>query len=132
MLRFRSKTHLLTLYFLDSGAYSGGVLDWLGLFHGDEYDWIRESQINWFLQESGMCPNIRYFYSADSLLVSFNRSHRTTLYAGRDQGSFFYLETTGSRSDCSEHPATCQTECSHVLPYPSVCAAPPSFTYFSL
>jgi len=50
----RSKTHLLTLYFLDSGSYVSGVLDWLGLFHGSEYDWIRESQIDWFLQESGM------------------------------------------------------------------------------
>ena len=26
----RSKTHLLTLYFLDSGSYSKGVLDWFG------------------------------------------------------------------------------------------------------
>jgi len=59
MSRFRSKTHLLTLYFLDSGSYAAGVLDWLGLFHGSEYDWIRESQINWFLQESGMRFNLR-------------------------------------------------------------------------
>ena len=59
MSRFRSKTHLLTLYFLDSGAYATGTLDWLGLFHGTEYDWIHESQINWFLQESGMRSSLQ-------------------------------------------------------------------------
>ena len=65
MSRFRSKTHLLTLYFLDSGSYASGVLDWFGLFHGSEYDWIRESQINWFLQESGMWSCSHYLCSAD-------------------------------------------------------------------
>lgn len=35
-----SMTHLLTLYFLDSGAYSKGYLDWLGYFFPTEYDWI--------------------------------------------------------------------------------------------
>ena len=33
-------THLLTLYFLDSGAYSKGYLDWFGYFFPTEYDWI--------------------------------------------------------------------------------------------
>ncbi|EDR14080.1 uncharacterized protein LACBIDRAFT_244580 [Laccaria bicolor S238N-H82] len=37
-----SKTHLLTLYFLDSGSYSKGVLDWFGFFIPTEYDWIRQ------------------------------------------------------------------------------------------
>lgn len=32
--------HLLTLYFLDSGAYSQGFYDWFGWFTGTEYDWI--------------------------------------------------------------------------------------------
>jgi hypothetical protein len=50
-----SKTQLLTLYFLDSGAYSAGYLDWLGA-HPTAYDWIRDTQTNWFLQESGQCP----------------------------------------------------------------------------
>ena len=50
----RSKTHVLTLYFLDSGSYSKGILDWFGFFTPTEYDWIRQSQIDWFLQESGM------------------------------------------------------------------------------
>ena len=35
-----SMTHLLTLYFLDSGAYSKGFLDWFGYFTPTEYDWI--------------------------------------------------------------------------------------------
>ena len=81
MPRFRSKTHLLTLYFLDSGAYAGGVLDWLGLFHGTEYDWIRESQINWFLQESGMWSSLQCLHLVDVPFVSIDRFHRTTLYA---------------------------------------------------
>jgi len=53
-----SKTHILTLYFLDSGSYSSGVLDWFGLFHGSEYDWIHEDQIDWFLQESALIDAI--------------------------------------------------------------------------
>lgn len=35
-------------------------MDWLGLFHGTEFDWIRENQINWFLQESGIHSSIRF------------------------------------------------------------------------
>ena len=37
----RSKTHLLTLYFLDSGAYAEGFFSWLGLITTD-YDWIHK------------------------------------------------------------------------------------------
>ncbi|EGN95034.1 hypothetical protein SERLA73DRAFT_125374 [Serpula lacrymans var. lacrymans S7.3] len=37
-----SMTHLLTLYFLDSGSYSKGYLDWFGFFTPTEYDWIHE------------------------------------------------------------------------------------------
>ncbi|PPQ90772.1 hypothetical protein CVT25_010161 [Psilocybe cyanescens] len=48
-----SKTHALTLYFLDSGSYTKGMFDWFGFFTPTEYDWIRQSQIDWFLQESG-------------------------------------------------------------------------------
>ncbi|RDX54151.1 Metallo-dependent phosphatase [Lentinus brumalis] len=47
-----SKTHLLTLYFLDSGSYYTGVWDWWGIFHPTEYDYLRQNQIDWFLQES--------------------------------------------------------------------------------
>jgi hypothetical protein len=60
-----SKTHLLTLYFLDSGAYSDGVFDWFGWFHGSEYDWIRQSQIDWFLQESGSINPIERPFTPD-------------------------------------------------------------------
>ena len=45
-------THLLTLYFLDSGSYYTGVWDWFGIFHPTEYDYLRQDQIDWFLQES--------------------------------------------------------------------------------
>jgi predicted MPP superfamily phosphohydrolase len=49
-----SKTHLLTLYFLDSGAYAAGIIDWFGFLRATEYDYIHQSQIDWFLQESGV------------------------------------------------------------------------------
>lgn len=49
-----SKTHLLTLYFIDSGAYAAGLVDWFGYFLPTEYDYIHQDQIDWFLQESGV------------------------------------------------------------------------------
>lgn len=68
-----SKTHLLTLYFLDSGAYAAGVVDWLGFLRPTEYDYIHQSQIDWFLQESSMfihnmsCINLSVFYTSGSI-----------------------------------------------------------------
>ncbi|KIJ20637.1 hypothetical protein PAXINDRAFT_165536 [Paxillus involutus ATCC 200175] len=61
-----SRTHLLTLYFMDSGAYSKGYLDWFGYFFPTEYDWIREDQINWFLQQSGSIDPIERPFSPDT------------------------------------------------------------------
>ena len=48
-----SRTQVLTLYFLDSGAYAKGITDWFGFWAPTEYDWIHQDQIDWFLQESG-------------------------------------------------------------------------------
>jgi len=57
-----SKTHLLTLYFIDSGAYAAGLIDWFGFFLPTEYDYIHQDQIDWFLQESdSINPVIRPF-----------------------------------------------------------------------
>jgi len=53
-----SKTHLLTLYFLDSGAYASGYLNWLGFLQPTEYDYIHQNQIDWFMQESGAFQHI--------------------------------------------------------------------------
>ncbi|RDB23740.1 putative inactive purple acid phosphatase 29 [Hypsizygus marmoreus] len=61
-----SKTHILTLYFVDSGSYSRGYWDWFGFFIPTEYDWIRESQINWFLQQSGSIKQIERPFTPDS------------------------------------------------------------------
>ncbi|KAF7430650.1 hypothetical protein PC9H_006359 [Pleurotus ostreatus] len=61
-----SKTHLLTLYFLDSGSYSKGILDWFGFFTPTEYDYIRESQTNWFLQESASIRAIERPFHPDT------------------------------------------------------------------
>jgi len=60
-----SKTQLLTLYFLDSGDYVG-KLNWLGFVTPTEYDWIRQSQIDWFLQESASINPIQRPFSPDT------------------------------------------------------------------
>jgi len=54
-----SKTHIFTLYFLDSGAYSKGKTDFFGFFIPTEYDWIHQNQIDWFLQESASIDQIQ-------------------------------------------------------------------------
>ncbi|KAH7926417.1 Metallo-dependent phosphatase [Leucogyrophana mollusca] len=62
-----SKTHLLTLYFLDSGSYSNGYLDWFtGFFTPTEYDWIRQDQIDWFLEQSMSIQPINRPFSPDT------------------------------------------------------------------
>ncbi|KAI0714201.1 Metallo-dependent phosphatase [Cerioporus squamosus] len=60
-----SKTHLLTLYFLDSGSYYTGVWDWWGIFHPTEYDYLRQDQIDWFLQESSSIDAIERPFTPD-------------------------------------------------------------------
>ncbi|KAI0085829.1 Metallo-dependent phosphatase [Irpex rosettiformis] len=62
-----SKTQLLTLYFLDSGAYSNGKWDLFGLFHGTEYDWIHQDQIDWFLEESSRISTIERPFAPDGV-----------------------------------------------------------------
>lgn len=41
-----SKTQLLTMYFLDSGSYSKGFIDWFGFFTPTEYDWIHQVRLS--------------------------------------------------------------------------------------
>ena len=66
-----SKTHLLTLYFLDSGAYSAGIIDWFGFLRPTEYDYIHQNQIDWFLKESGVfLPVVFCLARAKDVLVS--------------------------------------------------------------
>ncbi|KAF7982612.1 hypothetical protein HWV62_27650 [Athelia sp. TMB] len=60
-----SRQHLLTMYFLDSGSYAEGYFDWFGFFKPTEYDYIRDSQINWFLQESGAISPIERPFTPD-------------------------------------------------------------------
>lgn len=60
-----SMTHLLTLYFLDSGSYAAGVLDWFGLWTPTEYDYIRKDQLAWFLQESALISPIERPFNPD-------------------------------------------------------------------
>ncbi|TFK71339.1 Metallo-dependent phosphatase [Pluteus cervinus] len=61
-----SKTQLLTLYFLDSGSYSKGFLDWFGMFTPTAYDYIRQDQIDWFLQESARIKPIERPFTPDT------------------------------------------------------------------
>ncbi|KAJ7066567.1 Metallo-dependent phosphatase-like protein [Mycena amicta] len=61
-----SKTHLLTLYFLDSGSYSRGFYNLWGWFTPTAYDWIRQSQIDWFFQESASIRPIERPFSPDN------------------------------------------------------------------
>jgi hypothetical protein len=61
-----SKTHLLTLYFLDSGSYSRGVYNFWGLFRPTAYDWIRQTQTDWFLQESASINPIQRPFVPDT------------------------------------------------------------------
>jgi hypothetical protein len=80
-LNFRSKTHLLTLYFLDSGAYAKKGWQW---WKPTEYDWIhgvrfisfaqarhpsdcvmRQSQRQWFLHESKLIDPIARPFTPD-------------------------------------------------------------------
>ncbi|KAI0028898.1 Metallo-dependent phosphatase [Vararia minispora EC-137] len=62
-----SKMHLLTLYFLDSGAYEQSVYTWFGLIRSAEYDWIHANQIDWFLQESASIPPIERPFTPDGV-----------------------------------------------------------------
>ncbi|EPT01283.1 hypothetical protein FOMPIDRAFT_1023369 [Fomitopsis schrenkii] len=61
-----SMTHLLTMYFLDSGAYSKGFMNWFGFFVPTEYDWIHQDQINWFLQQSSSIDPIERPFTPDT------------------------------------------------------------------
>lgn len=61
-----SKTHILTLYFLDSGSYAAGYFSWFGFFP-TEYDYLHKDQIDWYLKQSGML-----FFSLFSRIF-FNR-----------------------------------------------------------
>ncbi|KIJ55458.1 hypothetical protein M422DRAFT_151719 [Sphaerobolus stellatus SS14] len=59
-----SMTHLLTIYLLDSGAYDTGVFDLFG-FIPTSYDYLRESQIDWFLNESAKIQPIERPFTPD-------------------------------------------------------------------
>ncbi|KAF5362132.1 hypothetical protein D9756_002488 [Leucocoprinus leucothites] len=77
-----SKTHLLTLYFLDSGSYSKYWLDWFGFFTPSELDYFRESQINWFLQESASISQIERPFHPDT---AKDLGHNFQIRQGEDQ-----------------------------------------------
>ena len=65
-----------------------GKIDWLGFFFPTEYDWIRQSQIDWFLQESGKSFSSSCCRFTDMIVASINpiwRPFRPD--TGRDLGS---------------------------------------------
>jgi hypothetical protein len=72
----RSKIHLASLYLLDSGAYYQPP----NPFAQKEYDWIKESQIEWYLKTSaGVDPVERPFRpdGADDLGDLWTKSRRS-------------------------------------------------------
>lgn len=84
----RSKTHALTLYFLDSGSYSKGFFDWFGFFTPTEYDWIHQNQIDWFLQESGKFKIFNRHWILTHFLASIQQIERPFRPdTGKDLGS---------------------------------------------
>ncbi|KAH7335387.1 Metallo-dependent phosphatase [Rhizoctonia solani] len=83
-----SATPLLTLYFLDSGAYvSKGLAWWKEL----EYDYLRESQIMWFLDESQKIHAIERPFTQDGT---------------RDLGKIWKRRDGKRRLDLEERQAT--------------------------
>src|ERR1700761_245448 len=73
---FRSRTQLLTLYMLDSHAYTTKRLPGIwGWFQKLKYDWIKQSQIDWFLAESGEILSI--FFCGVTLVISYSSCHQT-------------------------------------------------------
>ncbi|EIN09401.1 Metallo-dependent phosphatase [Punctularia strigosozonata HHB-11173 SS5] len=86
-----SMMHLLTLYFLDSGAYSKGFYDWFGWFTGTEYDWIHRHRSN--------------------LLKDHSRQMEA-----KTSGTF---GVAGGGSGPSARQASSQTKCPDVFPYSS-------------
>jgi hypothetical protein len=61
LLTIRSRMHLFTLYFLDSHDYQGRSLPWLL----PDYDYIKPSQINWFLNASASIKPIERPFQPD-------------------------------------------------------------------
>ncbi|KAJ3859665.1 Metallo-dependent phosphatase-like protein [Lentinula novae-zelandiae] len=74
-----SMTHLLTLYFLDSGSYSKGFFNFWGMFTPTAYDWLRQDQIDWFLRESASINMIERPFTPDGAkdLSSINWARQT-------------------------------------------------------
>lgn len=57
-----SATHLLTLYFLDSHAYSkSGWTFWKSA----DYDWIKQSQIDWYIEQSALITPVERPFTPD-------------------------------------------------------------------
>ncbi|KAF7308825.1 AIP3 domain-containing protein [Mycena kentingensis (nom. inval.)] len=60
-----SKTHLLTLYFLDSGSYSRGFYNLWGWFTPTAYDWIRQACLLFYFRKSSEIKPIQRPFSPD-------------------------------------------------------------------
>ncbi|KAL7412473.1 Metallo-dependent phosphatase-like protein [Mrakia frigida] len=59
-----SKMHLASIYMLDSGAYAPKKLPFgIG---SDQYDWLKESQINWYLETSASISLISRPFQPDT------------------------------------------------------------------
>ncbi|KAF9533681.1 Metallo-dependent phosphatase-like protein [Crepidotus variabilis] len=83
------KDHLLTLYLLDSGDYIKGRWDWTRIheLRSFKYDYIRQSQIDWFLNQSAaISERERPFKPASSL----PRSTSEATWMAKPNGIMFF------------------------------------------
>ena len=111
-----SKTHILTLYFLDSGSYAEGILDWLGFVQSDDYDWIHQSQIDWFLQESGTCDANTFEMFDPDLFLSIDQCDSEAVSPRHWKGSRRHLAAS-KRPNSPNDPEARKTKCTYVLPH---------------
>jgi hypothetical protein len=142
-----SKTHLLTLYFLDSGSYSNGYWDFFGFFMPTAYDWIREVGrliCGWHqvlisasrlyrVKSIGFCRNPVRMTLSKTLLcakdspASINQIERPfTPDSGKDLGTIWAKRQGQLVPNIKK---TCETKRPHVFPHSSVREYPflPSF-----
>ena len=110
-----SKTHLLTLYFLDSGSYSKGITDWFGFWRPTEYDYIHKDQINWFLQESARINPIERPFTPDG---------------AKDFGDIWSRQAARAQEDRHRHVEARQSE--QVTPQTTKLAKPNALMFFHI
>ncbi|WOO76974.1 putative inactive purple acid phosphatase 29 [Vanrija pseudolonga] len=87
-----SRTHIFTLFFLDSHAYQKSLLPWKKL----EYDYLKQTQIDWFVNVSTSIKSIERPFRPDGgedipTVWAKRRLGRQTLLARPNAMMFFHI-----------------------------------------